>query len=84
MTSVTAVVLSTLALTAQAWPQPNRARVLERQIDVAEEYDYVIIGGGTAGLTVGDRLTEDGESMSLLLLHAKGLSLTSSSYCSCH
>jgi hypothetical protein len=28
--------------------------------DIASTYDYVIIGGGTAGLTVADRLTEDG------------------------
>lgn len=28
---------------------------------VKDEYDYVIVGGGTAGLTVGDRLTADGK-----------------------
>lgn len=27
---------------------------------VKNEYDYVIVGGGTAGLTVADRLSEDG------------------------
>lgn len=30
--------------------------------DIAESYDYVIVGGGTSGLTVADRLTEDGTS----------------------
>lgn len=65
MLSLKNTVLSALAAShvARAWPQPpTKARILERQIDVGEEYDYVIVGGGTAGLTVGDRLTEDGES----------------------
>jgi hypothetical protein len=28
--------------------------------DVNRSYDFVIIGGGTSGLTVADRLTKDG------------------------
>ncbi|KAK0707968.1 hypothetical protein B0H67DRAFT_603091 [Lasiosphaeris hirsuta] len=32
-----------------------------------EVYDYVIIGGGTAGLTVADRLTEDGQTTVLVI-----------------
>ncbi|KEZ42395.1 Glucose oxidase [Scedosporium apiospermum] len=47
---------------AVAYPTSiERARVLGRQEDVLDEYDYVIVGGGTAGLTVGDRLSEDGK-----------------------
>ncbi|KAK1450962.1 glucose oxidase [Colletotrichum cuscutae] len=37
------------------------SRILPRACDVKAEYDYVIIGGGTSGLTVADRLTESGE-----------------------
>lgn len=32
-----------------------------RRQEIEDTYDYVIIGGGTAGLTVGDRLSENGK-----------------------
>ena len=35
------------------------------------EYDFVIIGGGTAGLTVADRLTEDGNTTVLVIEHGE-------------
>lgn len=37
------------------------ANILDRAEALKEEYDYVIIGGGTAGCTVADRLTADGK-----------------------
>ena len=37
------------------------SEVLARAADVKPEYDYIIVGGGTAGLTVADRLTENGK-----------------------
>lgn len=66
MSLAKAAILSLLAVAqnlAWALPQPrsHHAHVLQRQQQVRDEYDYIIVGGGTAGLTVGDRLTEDGK-----------------------
>ncbi|KAK1520573.1 glucose oxidase [Colletotrichum costaricense] len=43
------------------------SRILPRACDVKAEYDYVIVGGGTSGLTVADRLTESGEHTVLVI-----------------
>lgn len=40
----------------------KRATPITSLSDVAASYDYVIVGGGTSGLTVADRLTEDSTS----------------------
>ncbi|KAI8289267.1 hypothetical protein K4K60_009156 [Colletotrichum sp. SAR11_57] len=66
MPSVKGLVLSCLAAASQlayAWPTqyPEHVNILTRAEQIASEYDYVIVGGGTSGLTVGDRLTEDGK-----------------------
>lgn len=64
MTSLRGAAILFLAAALQlalAWPQPPlRASIIDRQA-VQDEYDYIIIGGGTSGLTVGDRLTENGK-----------------------
>ncbi|ERF74066.1 hypothetical protein EPUS_08114 [Endocarpon pusillum Z07020] len=42
-------------------------RALDGPEALSGSYDYVIIGGGTAGLTVGDRLSEDGKTTVLVI-----------------
>jgi hypothetical protein len=43
----------------EALPSWKNAEVKQSITDVANEYDYIIVGAGTAGLTVADRLSED-------------------------
>lgn len=47
----------------------QRSKILSSADDVDAVYDYVIVGGGTAGLTVADRLSEDGETSVLVIEH---------------
>jgi choline dehydrogenase len=56
--------------TSWAYPRdsPPWTHIHHRR-DLEKSYDYVIIGGGTAGLTVADRLTEDGETTVLVIEH---------------
>ncbi len=47
-------------------PLVDRATVFDSASQVKQQYDYVVVGGGTAGLTVANRLTEDPSGMSPL------------------
>jgi len=42
----------------------RRTTLLERAGDLLQEYDYIVVGGGTSGLTVADRLSESGQCTS--------------------
>jgi hypothetical protein len=59
-----AQLLLSLELPNLAFCYPNlaeRATSIDRVSELKREYDYVVIGGGTSGLTVANRLTEDDE-----------------------
>ncbi|KAH6612784.1 GMC oxidoreductase-like protein [Chaetomium sp. MPI-SDFR-AT-0129] len=45
----------------------SHSTILPGTHDLLPEYDYVVIGGGTSGLTVADRLTENGKYSVLVL-----------------
>lgn len=44
-------------------PSAPRAVVIDNSTQLRRTYDYVIIGGGTSGVVVANRLTEDPTSM---------------------
>lgn len=46
-----------------AWEAHRNAKILTGNDEIGGGYDYVIAGGGTAGLTVADRLSADGKCM---------------------
>ncbi|KAI5867721.1 putative GMC oxidoreductase [Durotheca rogersii] len=55
---------------AHRWPELHR-RYLNGWGQVKLSYDYVIIGAGTAGLTLADRLTADGKTTALVVENGK-------------
>lgn len=50
----------------QGWKNAN---VVRQADEIPQEYDYIVVGAGTSGLTVADRLTEDGITTVLVIEH---------------
>jgi len=44
----------------------NKATIKRSASELADSYDYVVVGGGQSGLVVANRLTEDPTSMYIL------------------
>ena len=57
-----------LASAGCASPLAERTTTIDDVSNLQAKYDYVIIGGGTSGLTVAYRLTEDPNSAPLIWL----------------
>lgn len=55
-------VCGALALAVPVLHATDRAVLLSRHEQLRDEYDYVVVGGGTSGLVVANRLTEDPKS----------------------
>lgn len=82
MARLSRAIVAALALTRHAclaYPRAHHAsKVFLDGRDVDEEYDYIIVGAGTAGLTVANRLTEDGTTTVLVVEYGE-LSMASTS-----
>lgn len=70
LTWVLAAVSTALVSTVDGYKISNSAHQacrMSKGSELLPAYDYVIVGGGTSGLTVADRLTEDGNTTVLVL-----------------
>lgn len=65
------IILQLSCFLSCSYALPNRlyrkATPISSLSNIASSYDYVIVGGGAAGLTVGDRLTEDSSKTVLVI-----------------
>lgn len=53
------VLTAFIIFSARSGASAVQPRVVHRDADLASSYDFVVVGGGTSGLTVADRLTEN-------------------------
>ncbi|KAL5121353.1 hypothetical protein ACEQ8H_000821 [Pleosporales sp. CAS-2024a] len=67
-TLIIALAFSTIV---QALPSWSNAEVKQGATDVAKEYDYIVVGAGTAGTTVADRLSENGKQTVLVVEYGR-------------
>ncbi|KAH8148810.1 uncharacterized protein LAJ45_07153 [Morchella importuna] len=64
---LTTGLLATLSLISGGWAAPASLNIVGRDVALFANYDYIIVGGGTSGLTVADRLTEDADKTVLVI-----------------
>jgi ribulose 1,5-bisphosphate synthetase/thiazole synthase len=61
------ILSATLALVSTSPTFASSAQVKRSVDDLLDSYDYVVIGGGTSGLVVANRLSEDPSSKSVAI-----------------